>query len=80
MASIVPLELVTVSGVVPAVLVPEAAMTAWPLLMHVELKVTVTGAARIEHSVLVDDRDREAGVAAGCDVGGRQADQLRLKV
>ena len=41
----VPVELVTVSVVVPAVLVPEGARMASPLLRHVELYETMTGAA-----------------------------------
>ena len=41
----VPVVLVTVSEVLPAVLVPEAAILASPLEMQVELNVTVTEAA-----------------------------------
>jgi hypothetical protein len=41
----VPVVLLTVSAVVPAVLVPDAAIVASPWEMHEELKVTVTRAA-----------------------------------
>jgi hypothetical protein len=44
-ASMVPVVLATVFAVVPAVLVPDAAMVASPWEMHEELNVTVTDAA-----------------------------------
>jgi hypothetical protein len=41
----VPVVLVTVSAVAPAVVVPDAVIVASPWEMHEELKVTVTASA-----------------------------------